>query len=285
MTPAPERPGADGDGPLTGCTVGVTADRRADEQALLLERRGARVVHGPTIRTLSLAEEASLRSATESVIAEPPDVVVLMTGMGTRGWFEAARSLELADGLHEALRRAALYARGPKAAGAVSAAGFDVAWQAPNALASEIVAHIREHEPPGARVVVQLDGSDDRNVTRPLEAAGFEVVTVPIYRWTLPLDPAPAIRLIRGVIDRSVDAVTFTASPAVANFFALADEQGLLPDLLDACNSPDVDVVCVGPVCGARARSLGVAQLVEPERPRLGAMVMAYARAVGDRRG
>ena len=43
-------------GPLAGYTIGVTADRRAEEQAQLLERRGARVLHGPTIRTLPLAE-------------------------------------------------------------------------------------------------------------------------------------------------------------------------------------------------------------------------------------
>jgi uroporphyrinogen-III synthase len=42
-------------GPLTGFTVGVTADRRWNEQAALFERRGATVLHGPTIRTLPLA--------------------------------------------------------------------------------------------------------------------------------------------------------------------------------------------------------------------------------------
>jgi uroporphyrinogen-III synthase len=268
-------------GPLAGYTVGVTADRRAEEQAQLLERRGARVVHGPTIRTLPLSEEEALRHATESVIADPPDVVVLITGLGTRGWFAAAESLGLGEALHTALLPAAIYARGPKAAGAAITAGLDLAWKAPNALISEIVERVCADKESGVlsghRVVVQLDGSDDRDVIEQLTAAGFEVLPVPIYRWTLPLDMTPALRLVQGVADRSLDAITFTSGPAVANFFNLAEEAGVLGGVLDACNSPGIDVVCVGPVCGARARAFGIVETVEPVHPRLGAMVQACA--------
>src|SRR5262245_17269509 len=109
-------------GPLAGYTVGVTADRRGEEQVQLLERRGAKVLHGPTIRTLRLSEEEALRDATESVIGDPPDLVVLITGLGTRGWFDAAESLGLGEALHAALLPAAVYARGPKAAGAAMTA-------------------------------------------------------------------------------------------------------------------------------------------------------------------
>ena len=39
---------------LAGFTVGVTADRRRDELAALLERRGARVVLAPALRIVPL---------------------------------------------------------------------------------------------------------------------------------------------------------------------------------------------------------------------------------------
>src|SRR3546814_14227938 len=42
---------------LDGFTVGITADRRADEQAALFERRGASVVLGRSIRTLPIGDE------------------------------------------------------------------------------------------------------------------------------------------------------------------------------------------------------------------------------------
>ena len=49
---------------LDGFAIGVTADRRWEEQAELLMRRGARVVHGPTIRTIPLVADVGIRVAT-----------------------------------------------------------------------------------------------------------------------------------------------------------------------------------------------------------------------------
>ncbi|MGN6680769.1 MAG: uroporphyrinogen-III synthase, partial [Streptosporangiaceae bacterium] len=46
---------------LAGFTVAVTADRRRDELAGLLERHGARVVLAPALRIVPLADDARLR--------------------------------------------------------------------------------------------------------------------------------------------------------------------------------------------------------------------------------
>lgn len=48
--------------PLAGFTVGVTADRRRDELAALLERRGARVVLAPALRIIPIANDIELRA-------------------------------------------------------------------------------------------------------------------------------------------------------------------------------------------------------------------------------
>ena len=37
--------------PLAGYTIGITGHRRWEEQAEMLSRRGARVLHGPTMTT------------------------------------------------------------------------------------------------------------------------------------------------------------------------------------------------------------------------------------------
>ena len=63
---------------LVGFTVGVTAARRAEELATMLERRGAVVLHGPAIRIVPLADDADLLAAsldnrneqTEAMLAE-----------------------------------------------------------------------------------------------------------------------------------------------------------------------------------------------------------------------
>jgi uroporphyrinogen-III synthase len=245
------------------------------------------VVHGPTIRTLPLAGERALDEATAELLTHPPDVVMLTTGLGLRGWLAAAESVNRGEALRQAWRGALIYARGPKAAGAATTAGLDVAWKAPNALSAEMVDRLcidfEEGRLPGRRVAVQLDGSDDTWIQDRLRAAGLDVVPVPVYRWTFPADTRTAVRLMQSIADRTVDAVTFTAGPAVANFFALADEHGLLGAVLDAFNADAVTIVCVGPVCAARARKYGVAKAIEPVHTRLGAMVQACVNAFAER--
>src|SRR5688572_3072939 len=97
---------------LEGFVVGVTADRRSSEQAELLQRRGATVLHGPTIKTEYLASDEALRAATHSVIARRPDYLIATTGIGVRAWFEAAQAWGLAESLTDALGATLVAARG-----------------------------------------------------------------------------------------------------------------------------------------------------------------------------
>ena len=58
-----------------------------------------------------------------------------------------------------------------------------------------------------------------------------------------------AQRLIRAVIERRVDAVTFTAKPAVENFLRIAGAWACSTTSSEAFDCGDVRIFCVGPVC------------------------------------
>jgi uroporphyrinogen-III synthase len=270
-------------GPLAGITVGITADRRRDEQAELLRRLGANVLHGPTVRTLPLAHEEGAADATRALIAQPAAVLVATTGMGMRGWFAVAESIGLDEQLVDALRGAEIVVRGPKAAGAIVAADLPVAWRAPSEQGAEMLERLLDHGVRGRRIAVQRDGSPEPLFARALSAAGADVVDVPIYRWTEPNDATAALRLIDAAIAGRLDAVTFTSSPAVWNIAGIAWRTGRGEALLTALNGP-VTVACVGPVCAEAAQGIGIDRVVQPRRGRLGAMVAALAAASGQRR-
>lgn len=267
--------------PLSGFVIGVTADRRAPEQIRLLEHRGAECVHGPVISTNVLGPQDDLEHATRRLIEDPPDAVLVMTGIGVRSWFEAADSLHLGERLRDALSGAEVLTRGSKAAGAAVAAGLEVTWNAPSAQSGDVVAELLRRGA-GPRVAVQLDGALGSAVPATLVDAGVEVVEVPVYRWTLPEDLAPAERLVRAVADARVDAVTFTARPAVGNFMAIADELGLSEDVLGAFGQ-EVLAVCVGPVCARGAAEAGIDTMLQPDRPRLGPMVQVLGAHLAGR--
>ena len=265
--------------PLSGYTVGVTADRRADEQIEMLVRRGARVQHGPSIRTQPLGPESGLRAATRDLVERPPDVLVANTGIGIRSWFGSAYSWGIGEELVLSLDKTRILARGPKAAGAVLSEGLDVGWRAPSETMAEVVDHVLAHGPERAcRVAFQLDGGGALRAMERLTEAGADVVQLPIYRWTMPEKAHAAQRLVRAVLDGEVDAVTFTSAPALTNLVELAGPDA---DMLVARfngGRPSVTAVCVGPVTASAAAAVGIDGAVVPAVARLGAMV----RALGD---
>ena len=260
---------------LHGFTIGITADRRWEEQASLFERRGATVLHGPSIRTLPLAGGTRLRNVTDTVIRRRPRIVIANTGLGVRSWFSSADSWGIGEDLTDALRSARIFARGPKAAGAVHSQGLDVEDRASTErLRDAVNLALAVHEP-GDLVALLLDGRGASEETARLEAAGAEVLEIPIYEWEPPEDPGPALRLAESVVAGKVHAVTFTAGPAIRNWLDLADESGLGDDLRTALTDGSVVVGCVGPVCAdtAVARGLGSPHLVVPTTWRLGPLV------------
>jgi uroporphyrinogen-III synthase len=268
---------------LEGFAVGITADRRADEQADLLRRRGASVFHGPVIETLPLEPDDALRAATRAVLDDPPDYVVANTGIGVRGWLTAAETWGCDGDLTAVLAGTKVVARGPKAAGALHAYGIDAWWRAPDASLAEVTARLLAEPIAGRRVAFLRHGAPDDRVGADLRAAGADVVEVPVYRWVLPEARDRSHALVERVCSGDVDAVTFTSAPAVDNLFTIASERGRADDVRAALNGRVVTAV-VGPYCAAAARDLGLDALVEPRAARLGSMVRSLTERLGEQR-
>jgi uroporphyrinogen-III synthase len=256
------------EGVLTGFTVAVTAERRRDEMAVLLERRGARVVTASAITIVPLADDDALHAATAACIGLAPDLVVATTGIGFRGWLEAAEGWGMADALREVLSGARLLARGPKPCGAIRAAGLTEEWAAPTESTDEILARLLADGIAGLRIAVQEHGEPQTEFVAALRRAGAAVVEVPVYRW-LPAEPAPVRRLAEQIVAGQVDAVTFTSAPAVKAFLQLAGAHQ--EPVLDQFRVRTL-AACVGPVTAAPLTELGV-PVVMPERYRLGALI------------
>jgi uroporphyrinogen-III synthase len=264
--------------PLAGYTVGVTAARRADELGALLERRGAAVQYGPAIRIIPLADDSDLLRQTKALIDTPADVVVATTGIGFRGWVEAAEGWGLGEGLLTSLNKATVLTRGPKAKGAVRAAGLVEAWSPESEASAELLEHLLADGVSGKRIAVQLHGEPLMDFVEGLRSAGAEVVEVPVYRWTGPADPAPLGRLLDALVAGQIDAMTFTSAPAAASVLRTATASARLDEVLEALRYR-VLVVCVGPITARPLAQVGV-PVIQPARARIGALVRELAVAL-----
>lgn len=256
---------------LEGYTIGVTADRRSGDLIAALVRRGAEVLHAPTLRIVPAEYDDQLLADTKTVIDSRPDYVLATTSHGFRAWMEAADAAGLGIDLFRVLESSAIMVRGPKARGAVRAAGLTETGSGAAETTAALVDRTIETGVEGRTVLVQLHGYVDHDQLDRLTAAGGRVLTVAPYRWSEPEDTRPTDRLIDAIVSRQADAVTFTSAPAADALLHAAHRTDRLAELITALTD-DVLAAAVGPVTAEPLFRVGLGP-VYPDRFRMGALV------------
>lgn len=258
--------------PLTGCVIVITADRRKSELAGALERRGATVAYAPALSTIPNVDDAHLVAATRSLIARPPDIVVATTGVGFRGWLAAADAAGIAADLLWAIRDARLVARGPKARGAIKAAGLEADWVAESETAAELRSYLLAEGVAGLRIAVQHHGNGSDGLDEAFIAAGAEVQSLVVYGWGAPSDEMPHLEWLDRTAAGQADAVVFTSAPAAEMWIDGARRQGILEAIVQRAVDQRLCLTAVGPVTAAPLEAAGM-PVSYPTRWRLGALV------------
>lgn len=256
---------------LTGFRIGITSDRRSDDMIAAFERRGAQTLHAPALRMLPLTEDAQMIADTRAIIDAAPDVVLVTTAYGMRRWIESAEAVGLGDLLAEVLGDTRIMVRGPKARGAVRAAGFDDDFIADSERTRQLVDHVLSLGASGMTIAVQSHGYADEEQLMRLRSAGARVLTVTPYQWAGPASSERLPFLVDAICDRKLDAVTFTSAPAADALLSAASEKGRFVELVEALRG-DVVAAAVGDVTAAPLRADGIEPIV-PERFRLGALI------------
>lgn len=265
---------------LEGCSVVIAVDRRSSELAAALERHGAQVRRAPALSILPHIDDDALIAATRALVDRAPDVVVVTTGVGFRGWMEAAEEAGLQGALLEALERAQIVARGPKARGAIQQAGLTADWVAESETSSELGAYLLAEDLRGRRVAVQHHGSGADGLDDLFAGAGADVVSLTVYRWGPPADPEAVARSVVAAAQGEVDAVLFTSAPGAAGWIAAAEREHVLEALIDAAHAGRLLMASVGPITAEPLRTAGFAPLIA-ERGRLGSLVRSVVTYYG----
>jgi uroporphyrinogen-III synthase len=256
---------------LDGFRIGVTSDRRSEDLIDAFERRGAVVLHAPTLRIAHAQQDDPIIDDTRALIETRPDVLLATTGYGVRRWFEVADSAGLGDALIESLGSARILVRGPKARGGIRAAGLNDAGMSDVETTASLVTKALAETEPGKTIAIQLHGYTDEIQLDRLRQ-NHPVLTVAPYRWTrIDSTNEKVQRLVEAVCARQLDAVTFTSAPSVDALLIAAEGLGMLESLIDALRS-DVVAAAVGPVTAVPLVAQGITP-IQPERFRMGALI------------
>jgi uroporphyrinogen-III synthase len=261
---------------LSRLRVVAFESRRAEEIAELIRRHGGVPLVAPSMREVPLSENTAALELLNRLDAGEVDVVVLMTGVGTRTLVDAVAAHWPRARVAAALRRAAVVARGPKPVAALRDLGLQptLTVSEPNTW-REILATLDAELPvAGKRVAVQEYGISNTELLRGLEERGATVLRVPVYRWALPGDLGPLHAAIAAVRDGTVDVALFTSATQVDHLFQVAAADA---DRLKAAFRR-ILVASIGPVCSEGLRARGLEPDLEPEHPKMGQLVGDVAR-------
>ncbi len=266
---------------LAGTRILVTAQRRSDELAAALSRRGAEVTVAPALGVVPSIDEETLLRRTREILAEPVDTLVVTTGIGFRGLMDASEAAGLYDELLANLEKTRLVARGPKARGALQAVGLKADWVAESETSAEIVEFLLAEGVSGDRIAVQHHGAGDPHLEEVLTSGGAAVIPLEVYRWGPPTDPDAVTETALQVAAGGFDAVMFTSAPAAIAWLNELAEQGVTEIVRDLVQAGRLLIAAVGPVTAEPLANAGL-RPVHPDRSRMGALVRLVILTLGD---
>jgi uroporphyrinogen-III synthase len=259
---------------LDGKRIGVAADRSADTISTLVRKKGGT----PVVYSIQGKQQLNEQTSTKNVkdfLAKHFDWAIFTTGVGANTLAVSSVNAGLHSQYIKKLNHTNLAIRGRKT----------LEWMKKNSLQASRVSQdgtmedlleVFADEHPYSRkrhVFLQAYNQDDAKLKHALEKTGCSVYLSKPYSYQRP-NPQVVSRLKTAIIDQLLDAVVFTSKTQVQNIFTdQADIQKLVRSFND-----QVLAVAVGKVTANELESKGVVNVLQPNHPKMGAMVVEIDR-------
>ena len=268
---------------FNGLRVLALESRRAKEIASLIETYGGIATVAPSLREVPLESNPQALDFADALLAGSFDIVILLTGVGTRALLEVVQAKHPRDEFIAALRRTKVVARGPKPLSVLRE------WQVPVWVAApepntwrELLASLDATGEPlkGTRVAVQEYGTANPDLLAGLDERGAVVTRVPVYRWALPEDLEPLRAAVRAIAARELDVAIFTTATQLVHLLKVAATMNQEAEV--RAGLKQLVVASIGPTTSEELRQEGIQIDLEASHPKMGFLVREAAARSGD---
>ncbi|MEX2262193.1 MAG: uroporphyrinogen-III synthase [Bryobacteraceae bacterium] len=260
--------------PFAGMRVLSLESRRAAEIAQLIRSKQGEPFVAPSMREIPIESNHEAFRFAERLFAGEFDMMILLTGVGTRLLHQALATRYSPDRFAAALRGLTVVARGPKPAGVLREMQVPIAVLVPEPNTWRELLQAIEGRPE-RRIAVQEYGVSNIELIEALRARGAEVSSVRVYQWDLPHDTGPLREAARRIADGEVDVAMFTTSVQIAHLLRVAREMGLEDRVRRGLES--VVVASIGPTTSEALEAYGIRPDLEPSHPKMGFLVQETA--------
>jgi uroporphyrinogen-III synthase len=259
--------------------------RRAPEMAKLIANYGGVPIVAPSMREVPLESNTEALAFGRTVVSDGFDVVIFLTGVGTRALARVVETIYPVSQFVAALQKTAVVARGPKPVAALKEMGVPVTLAVPEPNTWRDLLRVLDENKAtlpvqGRRVAVQEYGSSNADLLAGLAQRGANITRVPVYQWALPEDTGPLRKAIEKIARGEVDVALFTTSIQVVHLLQVAAEMNLEKDVRGAFAR--IVVGSIGPVTSEALREHEIEPDFEPSHPKMGILVNEAARGAAE---
>ncbi len=259
---------------FAGARVLSLESRRANEMAELIRINDGHPFVAPSLVEVPLERNDQAFEFADHLYAGEFDMLLFLTGVGTRLLGKVLAAREPEERFVSALRQITVVARGPKPSAVLREWKVPIAVSVPepNTWRETLAALEGRTE---NSVAVQEYGRANEELRKGLEAQGRRVTPVPVYQWQLPSDTAPLEEALRDLIAGKFGAALFTTGVQIDHFLEVADRTKQRQAAIEALGR--VFVCSIGPDCTEALRSFGIEADLEPSHPKMGILVREAA--------
>jgi uroporphyrinogen-III synthase len=266
---------------FAGLRVLSLESRRGAEMAKLIANQGGEAVVAPSMREIPLETNTEALAFGRTLFAGGFDMVIFLTGVGTRALARVVDTIYPLDQYLAELRKIAIVARGPKPVGVLKEWNIPIAVTAPEPNTwRELLRALDENAAAlpweGRRIAVQEYGVSNADLLAGLVVRGAQVTSVPVYEWALPEDVGPLRSAIAAIACNEIDVILFTTATQADHLLQIAAEMNEEDALRRALSR--MLVASIGPTTSERLRECRIAPDMEPTHPKMGYLVSEAAQ-------
>lgn len=260
---------------FNGLKVAAFESRMGLEMTRLISRYGGNPLVAPALQEIPLENNVQALSFGERVLAQKVDLLILLTGVGTRFMFDIWKTRFPLSSIIQALSKTPLVARGPKPIAVLKEVGLipQLVVPEPNTW-QDILTTLDEHMPNGLKglqVGVQEYGVSNTDFLDGLKNRGAIITPIPIYRWELPQDLGPLKKVLHAIVNNQVDCLLITNAAQVDHIVKVLEQEGQVNQFRQALDQ--IIVVSIGQITTERLKHHRLPVDFEPSHSKIGVMV------------
>lgn len=256
--------------------------RMGAEMARLIQRHNGHPLVVSALREIPipLQDNSAVFRFGVKLILNQLDILILMTGVGTKALLEILQTRYPLAEIIDALKKTIIVTRGPKPLAILKTLGVEanITVPEPNTW-HDVIATLDYYRPvQGLKIAIQEYGVSKPDMVQDLQKRGADVFSVPVYRWALPEDTAPLHSAITEVVNGTIDAMVITNAAQVDHVMQLAEQDQKTELFRESCKK--IVVASIGPTASEGLKHYDLPVDFEPSHPKMGVLVKELSEQI-----